>query len=41
VAAGPSVHRVERLVHLAHDECYIANSLATPVTVEPVVTFSM
>jgi organic hydroperoxide reductase OsmC/OhrA len=40
VAVGPSVHRVERLVHLAHDECYVANSLATPVTVEPVVTFS-
>lgn len=39
VAPGPGVARVERLVHLAHGECYIANSLATPVTVEPVVTF--
>ncbi|MEJ2865154.1 OsmC family protein [Actinomycetospora flava] len=39
VAAGPSVPRVERLVHLAHKECYVANSLATPVAVEPVVTF--
>jgi len=37
VAAGPSVRRVERLVDLAHRECYVANSLATPVTVEPVV----
>jgi organic hydroperoxide reductase OsmC/OhrA len=37
VAAGPSVHRVERLVDLAHRECYVANSLATPVTVAPVV----
>lgn len=40
VAAGPSVPRVERLVHLAHQECYIANSLATPVTVDPVLTFT-
>ncbi|MHC1562268.1 OsmC family protein [Actinomycetospora sp. C-140] len=39
VAPGPSVPRVERLVELAHKECYIANSLATPVAVEPVVTF--
>jgi organic hydroperoxide reductase OsmC/OhrA len=39
VAPGPSVPRVERLVHLAHRECYIANSLATPVSVEPVVQF--
>ncbi|MFC5139737.1 OsmC family protein [Actinomycetospora rhizophila] len=41
VAPGPGVPRVERLVHLAHQECYVANSLATPVTVEPTVTFSM
>jgi organic hydroperoxide reductase OsmC/OhrA len=40
VAPGPSVARVERLVHLAHQECYIANSLATPVSVEPVIAFS-
>lgn len=40
VAPGPGVPRVERLVHLAHNECYVANSLATPVTVEPVVTFT-
>jgi organic hydroperoxide reductase OsmC/OhrA len=40
VAAGPSEHRVERLVHLAHQECYVANSLATPVTVQPTVTFT-
>lgn len=28
---------VEQLVKTAHDECYIANSLATMVTVEPVI----
>jgi organic hydroperoxide reductase OsmC/OhrA len=39
VAPGPSVPRVERLVDLAHRECYVANSLATPVSVEPVVQF--
>lgn len=39
VAPGPSVPRVERLVDLAHRECYIANSLATPVAVEPEISF--
>lgn len=39
VAPGPSVPRVERLVRLAHEECYVANSLATPVAVEPTITF--
>ena len=29
--------RVERLVRLAHDECYVANSLTTEITVEPVI----
>jgi organic hydroperoxide reductase OsmC/OhrA len=38
VGAGPGLPRVERLVHLAHGECYVANSLATPVTVEPLIT---
>jgi organic hydroperoxide reductase OsmC/OhrA len=28
---------VERLVHQAHDECYIANSLTTEVQVDPTV----
>ena len=41
VAPGPSVPRVERLVHLAHGECYIANSLATPMAVEPAITYSV
>ncbi len=39
VAPGPGLARVERLVRLAHDECYVANSLTTPVTVRPVITF--
>jgi organic hydroperoxide reductase OsmC/OhrA len=35
------VHRdkVLRLVRLAHEECYIANSLRTEVTVEPTLVF--
>lgn len=28
---------VERLVRLAHEECYIANTLAAPVDVEPLI----
>lgn len=35
VVAGASVERVERLVHKAHAQCYIANSLSTEVIVEP------
>jgi organic hydroperoxide reductase OsmC/OhrA len=31
--------RVERLLHLAHKECYIANSLRTDITIEPTITF--
>lgn len=34
---GDDPDRVRRLVALAHDECYIANTLATPVLVEPEV----
>ncbi len=39
VLAGgtPDEERVRRLVELAHRECYIANSLKTEVTVEPVI----
>ncbi len=35
VAEGPSRERVRRLAELAHDECYIANSLKSDVRVEP------
>jgi len=37
VAPGTSHERVERLVELAHRECYVANSLATPVLVEATI----
>jgi organic hydroperoxide reductase OsmC/OhrA len=40
LAAGPSEERVRHLVEVAHQECFIANSLATPVRVEPTVTFT-
>lgn len=33
VAAGTDVDHVRRLVDQAHEECYIANTLAVPVTV--------
>lgn len=32
--------RVRHLCEVAHRECYVANSLATPVTVEPLVQFA-
>jgi organic hydroperoxide reductase OsmC/OhrA len=37
---GPTVERVEHLVHLAHEECYIANSLKTDVLIEPKIEFA-
>lgn len=37
--AGPSEERVRHLVEVAHRECFIANSLATPVRVEPLIAF--
>ncbi|MEY2437312.1 MAG: hypothetical protein QOF97_2148 [Acidimicrobiaceae bacterium] len=36
-AAPPSTEKVERLVRLAHEECYIANSLRTEITVSPAI----
>lgn len=39
LAAGPSEERVRHLVEVAHRECYIASSLATPVRVEHTVEF--
>jgi organic hydroperoxide reductase OsmC/OhrA len=38
VAAGADVEKVERLVHRAHDECYIANSLRSEIVLEPTIT---
>jgi organic hydroperoxide reductase OsmC/OhrA len=39
VRGDASVERVRRLVELAHQECYVANSLHTTITVEPTITF--
>ena len=40
LAPGPSEDRVRHLVDVAHRECFIANSLATPVRVEPDIAFT-
>jgi peroxiredoxin-like protein len=37
VVRGGSVKRVERLLHKAHQECYIANSLTSEVVLEPTI----
>ena len=37
---GPSEERVRQLVELAHQHCYIANSLTTEVALEPTVEFT-
>ena len=37
VVQGATADRVERLLHKAHEQCYIANSLNTEVTLEPVI----
>jgi organic hydroperoxide reductase OsmC/OhrA len=39
LVAGPTEERVRHLVEVAHRECFIANSLATPVRVEPLIAF--
>jgi organic hydroperoxide reductase OsmC/OhrA len=39
VKPGPTEDRVKHLVELAHEECYIANSLKTDVAIEPRVEF--
>lgn len=40
LARGPGEDRVRHLVEVAHKECFIANSLSTPVRVEPTVEFT-
>jgi organic hydroperoxide reductase OsmC/OhrA len=37
VAAGTDVETVERMIHEAHEQCYVANSLTTDVVVEATV----
>ena len=39
IAAGPSEERVRKLCELAHQECYIANSLRGEVRVKPELEF--
>jgi organic hydroperoxide reductase OsmC/OhrA len=36
-SGGPSAEKVLRLVRLAHEECYVANSLRTEVTVDATI----
>ena len=40
VRPGPTEERVKHLAELAHDECYIANSLKTEVALEPRIEFA-
>lgn len=40
VRGGPTLERVQRLVALAHEECFIANSLRTEITVDPRIVFA-
>jgi organic hydroperoxide reductase OsmC/OhrA len=40
LAAGPSEERVRGLCEKAHLQCFIANSLATEVVVEPAIEFT-
>lgn len=37
VVVGSTVDHVERLLHKAHAQCYIANSLSTDVAIKPVI----
>jgi organic hydroperoxide reductase OsmC/OhrA len=37
VGEGPSEERVRRLVELAHEHCYVANSLRSEIAVEAVI----
>jgi organic hydroperoxide reductase OsmC/OhrA len=39
LVSGPSEERVRHLGEVAHKECFIANSLTTPVRVEPLIAF--
>src|ERR671923_145441 len=37
VAEGSRLERVERIVHKAHEECYVANTLTAEMEIEPVI----
>ena len=40
IAGDASEQRVQKLVHTAHEHCYIANSLKSEVTLEPQVEYA-
>jgi len=40
VRGGPSRGKLDRLVELAHHECYIANSVRSTISVEPRFEFT-
>jgi organic hydroperoxide reductase OsmC/OhrA len=40
VRPGPTEERVRHLCELAHEECYIANSLTTEVLLDPRIEFA-
>jgi len=37
VAPGTDLGRVQRIVEKGHEECYVANSVRTEITIEPVI----
>lgn len=37
VAAGSNLDRVRRIVDKGHEECYIANSVTTEITIQPTI----
>ena len=38
VTGDASEERIRKLVHMAHEHCFIANSLTSAVSIEPSVT---
>ncbi|OZM83835.1 OsmC family protein [Pseudonocardia sp. MH-G8] len=39
LVAGPTEERVRHLVEVAHRECFVAHSVATPIRIEPLIAF--
>lgn len=39
VVPGPDDEQLRRMVHQAHEECYIANTLSAKVTLEPTIDY--
>jgi organic hydroperoxide reductase OsmC/OhrA len=40
IASDVAEERIRHYVHLAHDECYIANSVKSEITIEPQIEFA-